>query len=243
MISFISPILQMKGSEAMLTTKQLAKLKKQLIEQKQELNLGTEDRENEVTTRDSLRDATDELSTIDNHPADLATELYDREKDLALLVHSEDVLKQVNEALEKIEAGTYGVCAKCNEMIPYDRLRAIPYTAFCIEHTETNAVASDRPIEEDVILPPVDNSYSNREADDELQDDEDSFQVVAQYGNSDTPSDFEGDFDKYNSLYDETGEDRYAALEVLHLSKDDQIEGQISQAYADEARKYDYLDD
>ena len=227
----------------MLTTKHLSKLKKQLIEQKQELTLATGDRENEVTTHDSLRDATDELSTVDNHPADLATELYDREKDLALSVHSEELLKQVNAALERMENGTYGVCAKCHELIPYDRLRAIPYTAFCIEHTETNAVATDRPIEEDVILPPVDNSYSNREARDELQDDEDSFQVVAQYGNSDTPSDFEGDYDNYNSLYGESTEDMYAALEILHLSKEDQLDGQISQAYADEARKYDYLEE
>ncbi|MGN7476821.1 TraR/DksA C4-type zinc finger protein [Solibacillus silvestris] len=227
----------------MLTEKQQSKLKKMLIEQKNELIGDVNINENEILARASLRDATDELSTIDNHPADLATELYDREKDMALKVHSEDLLVQVNAAFERMENGTYGVCAKCHAEIPYDRLRAIPYTTFCIDHSEAKSVPADRPIEEENILPAVDNSFANRENDDELQDNEDSFQLVAQYGNSDTPSDFEGDYDHYNDLYkDKDGEDMYSALEILHLSKEDSLNGQISQQYADEARKYDYLE-
>lgn len=227
----------------MLTEKQQLKLKKMLIEQKRELIGETNEGENELTAKASLRDATDELSTIDNHPADLGTELYDREKDMALKVHSDDLLTEVNAALERIENNTYGVCAKCHEDIPYDRLRAIPYTAFCIDHTEAKAIPTDRPIEEEVIHPPVDNSFSGRDDDDdELQDNEDSFQIVAQYGNSDTPADFEGDFDHYNDLYNDKDEDMYSALEILHVSKEDSINGQISQQYADEARKYDYLE-
>ncbi|WP_336046374.1 TraR/DksA C4-type zinc finger protein [Solibacillus ferritrahens] len=225
----------------MLTEKQLAKLKKQLIEQKSEL-IGDEN-ENELLARASLRDSTDELSTVDNHPADLATELYDREKDMALKVHSDDLLVQVNAAFERMEHGTYGVCATCHAEIPYDRLRAIPYTTFCIDHSEAKSVPTDRPIEEELLHPAVDNSFSDREDHDELQDNEDSFQIVAQYGNSDTPADFEGDYDHYNDLYkDKDGEEMYSALEFLHVSKEDQLNGQISQKYADEASKYDYLD-
>lgn len=227
----------------MLNDKQLARLKKKLIEQKKELSGVTDGNEDSVKSPYSLRDATDELSTIDNHPADLATELYDREKDMALEVHSEDMKVQIDAALERMENGTYGVCEKCHEAIPYDRLSAIPYTSFCLEHSEAKYVPTDRPIEEQSILPPVDNSFSGREANDELQDNEDSFQVVAQYGNSDTPSDFEGDYKHYNELYqDKNSEDMYSALEILHVSKEDQLNGQISQQYADEARKYDYLE-
>ncbi|MEK4627798.1 MAG: TraR/DksA C4-type zinc finger protein [Solibacillus sp.] len=227
----------------MLTDKQLANLKKMLIHQKNDLINVKNERENEVTAHSSLRDSTDELSTLDNHPADLATELYDREKDLALKVHSEDLLSQVNSALERMENGTYGVCTKCHEDIPYDRLVAIPYTEFCINDTEARAIPTDRPVEEEIILPPVDNSFANREANDVLQDDEDSFQIVAQYGNSDTPADFEGDFDHYNDLYsDDENKDMYSPLEELHVSKEEGLNGQISQAYADEARKYDYLE-
>lgn len=56
-------------------------------------------------------------------------------------------------------------------------------------------------------------------------------------------TDFEGDFDHYNDLYkDKDDEDMYSALEILHVSKDDFLQGQISKEYADEARKHDYLD-
>lgn len=214
-----------------------------LIEQKKELSGVTDESEVNGKTPFSLRDATDELSTIDNHPADLATELYDREKDMALEMHSEDMKAQIDAALVRMENGTYGICAKCHENIPYDRLSAIPFTAFCIDHSEAKYVAADRPIEEELILPAVDNSFSGREAKDNLQDNEDSFQEVAQYGNSDTPADFEGDYAHYNDLYkDKDGEDMYSALEILHISKEEQLNGQISQQYADEARKYDYLE-
>ncbi|MER2105942.1 MAG: TraR/DksA C4-type zinc finger protein [Solibacillus sp.] len=224
----------------MLSQKQLTTLEKQLIALKNDMRGNADMRENEITAHDSLRDSVDELSTVDNHPADLATELYDREKDLALKVHNEDLLAQVNAALEKIGAGTYGVCAKCEEAIPYDRLRAIPYTAFCMKDTEAKNVPTDRPVEEDVLLPPVDNSFRNREAGDDLPDDEDTFQMVAQYGNSDTPADFEGDYADYNELYEEKGED--SPLDELHVSEHDALGGQISQDYADRARWDDYVE-
>lgn len=219
----------------MLSGKQLATFKKMLIEEK--ANLANSQDMMQI----SLRDSTDELSTLDNHPADLATELFEREKDMALQVHNEDQLSQVNEALERIELGTYGTCKTCEKEIPYDRLRAIPYTAFCIEHTEATSIPTDRPIEEDIILPPVDNSFSNREANDSLQDNEDSFQIVAQYGNSDTPADFEGDFDHYNDLYHDQ-DSMFSELDVLHVSDKEVLNGQISKAYAEEAAKNDYVD-
>lgn len=224
----------------MLSQKQLTTLEKQLITLKNELRGTTEMRENEITAPDSLRDSVDELSTVDNHPADLATELYDREKDLALFVHNADLLSQVTTALEKINNGTYGMCATCEEAIPYDRLRAVPYTTVCMKDADTRPVPTDRPVEEDVLLPPVDNSFRNREAGDELPDDEDTFQIVAQYGNSDTPADFEGDYADYNDLYEERGED--SPLDELHVSEHDALGGQISQDYADRARWDDYVE-
>ena len=82
----------------MLTEKQVTKLKKMLIEQKNELVGDPIEHENEINTQASLRDSTDELSTIDNHPADLATELFEREK--VLWVHSDDLLAQVTQRLK-----------------------------------------------------------------------------------------------------------------------------------------------
>ena len=227
---------------AILTDKQKTKLKNMLIEQRASLQRVTED--NEFLDSGSLRDSTDELSTIDNHPADLATELFEREKDMALKVHNDDELAQVNAALDALENGTYGVCAKCGEDIPYDRLRAIPYTLFCIKHTEAKYVPSDRPVEEQVLYSAADNSYASRDLKDGILDYEDSFQAVAQYGTSETPSDFEGDFDDYSELYDdpeEIGVDE--EVESLNISEIDQLSGQLSKLEAEDARKYDYLED
>ena len=226
----------------MVNEKQTERLKKKLVQEKNELKDSVQAGENGILSRSSLRDSVDELSTIDNHPADLATELHEREKDLAFEAHSEERLLEVNAALERIEEGTYGFCATCHEPIPYDRLSALPSTQYCIQHSEPKAVPTDRPIEETSILPPVDNSFSNREANDSLQDDEDSFRLVAQYGTSDTPADFEGDFDSYNDLYGDDTDVPFEELEGLHVSEVDFLGGQISKEYAERARQTDYLE-
>ncbi|MGN7118365.1 TraR/DksA C4-type zinc finger protein [Lysinibacillus odysseyi] len=224
-----------------LTEKQKTKLKKMLIEQKH----SAEDiiSEDDLLDKGSLRDSVDELSTIDNHPADLATELFEREKDMALKVHNNDELAKVEAALEAMENGTYGVCVKCGTEIPYDRLAALPYTLFCIEHTDAKGVPTDRPVEEQVILPPVDNSFAGRDDKDDIHDYEDTFQIVAKYGTSETPSDFEGDFDDYNELYDdpeEMGMDE--EIESLPISEIDELTGQISRKEIEQARKDDYTE-
>ncbi len=231
-----------KDVMTILTEKQIAKLKKQLIEQKHAL-LKNQSVDDEFVDRGSLRDAIDELSTVDNHPADIATELFEREKDLSLKVHQEDELAKINAALEKIENGTYGVCEVCKKEIPYDRLAAIPYTSFCIEHADAKNIPTDRPVEEDLLIPPVDNSFAEREVEGVIQDFEDTFQVVAKYGTSETPSDFEGDFEDFNELYDDPEE--YAnndEPQSFHVSTKDEIPFPMSKREIEEASKYDYLE-
>ena len=226
-----------------LNEKKISKLKNMLIEQKHSLQQRM-DTDDEYLERGSLRDSVDELSTIDNHPADLGTELYEREKDMALKVHDEDEFAKVNTALQKIEDGTYGVCEVCQQDIPYDRLVALPYTSFCIEHTDTKDVPTDRPVEEQVLLPPVDNSFSGRDDKDDIHDYEDTFQVVAKYGTSETPSDFEGEFENYDELYEDPGEiavnDEW---DSYHISETDELTRQVSIQEVEQARKFDYLED
>jgi cysteinyl-tRNA synthetase len=66
-----------------------------------------------------------ELSTYDDHPADLASETFEREKDLALEGNIQDLLDKVNTALEKIEDSTYGLCDSCGVEINTNRLDAL----------------------------------------------------------------------------------------------------------------------
>ena len=62
-----------------------------------------------------------------------ASELYQQELDLALLDKCRDQLTQVKAALHRIDAGTYGICVRCHQVIGAARLEAIPETAYCRE--------------------------------------------------------------------------------------------------------------
>ena len=81
----------------------------------------------------TLSDEAGEESAFDNHLADTATETYDRELDYSLEENSEHMLHAIDAALERIAAGTYGVCQNCGRQIAEDRLEAIPYAKLCIE--------------------------------------------------------------------------------------------------------------
>ena len=61
------------------------------------------------------------------HMADVATDMYDREFTLGLAANDRELLYQVNEALERIEANEYGLCITCKKAIPSTRLKAIPH--------------------------------------------------------------------------------------------------------------------
>lgn len=74
-----------------------------------------------------------EISTYDDHPADLASETFEREKDLALEGNIQDLLDKVNTAIEKLEEGTYGVCDSCGVEINAKRLTALPWASLCLD--------------------------------------------------------------------------------------------------------------
>ncbi len=78
-----------------------------------------------------------ELSDYDNHPADAASETYERTKNHALDENFREMIQQIEEALRKIDGGTYGVCDRCGEPISVERLKAIPYATFCIDCQES----------------------------------------------------------------------------------------------------------
>ncbi len=74
-----------------------------------------------------------ELTSYDNHFADTATQLEEREKQRGLHDTANNLLEEVNEALERINKGTYGVCVDTGETISYERLKALPYAKRTVE--------------------------------------------------------------------------------------------------------------
>jgi len=75
-----------------------------------------------------------ELSSAagDQHLADHASDMLDREVDGSLEDNAEDIVREIDAALERIDAGTYGVCMNCGRQIPEERLDAVPYAVLCL---------------------------------------------------------------------------------------------------------------
>ena len=107
--------------------------RKQLEEEKERLvhAVGFLERENPGSISDELGEVAD--GGTDNHPADTATAMYDRELDEGLEEGARNTLAEIDAALQRIEDGTYGICEVCGKPIGADRLSAIPWTRLCID--------------------------------------------------------------------------------------------------------------
>jgi RNA polymerase-binding protein DksA len=84
------------------------------------------------STSQSLEEETEE-ETYDNHIADSATATLIREIDTTLEENSGHLLTGIDEALERIDNGTFGTCARCGKPISEERLEALPYATRCID--------------------------------------------------------------------------------------------------------------
>ncbi len=87
-----------------------------------------------LPTGESQRELDSDLSTIDQHQADMASTTYELEVEHSLLHQIDYELEEVGEAFERIQAGAYGRCEMCDGPISHERLRAVPATRYCITH-------------------------------------------------------------------------------------------------------------
>jgi DnaK suppressor protein len=74
-----------------------------------------------------------EASAFGMHQADAGSDAYDRDFALSLLSQEQDALYEIDEALKRIEIGTYGKCEMSGKPIPRARLEAIPFARFTVE--------------------------------------------------------------------------------------------------------------
>ena len=74
-----------------------------------------------------------ELAHVDNHPADLGSELHDEELDETTKVYMDEEERRIAEALRALSDGTYGTCLGCNRQIPPERLEAVPEAVRCLD--------------------------------------------------------------------------------------------------------------
>lgn len=227
----------------MLTNDQLNGLKQTLIDEKEMLNTQIEGNHEDGYLDGSQREATGELSSYDNHPADSGTELFERSKNLAMDEHHEGQIDKIDSALKAIEEGTYGKCAECGKEIPFERLEAVPYTLYCVDHSQEQSLSTDRPAEEDILEQTHTTDFDRRQ-NEEMADNRNSFNDVAEFGTSETPADFTSNEQDYNKLYINNEKEGGFTEEYESFSATD-IEGDDRQVFQSETEEEyeDMLDD
>jgi DnaK suppressor protein len=121
----------MPTKKSPFTKKELAELRKRLEEERAELGRqATEIEESSFRTPQS--ELTGEVS-FDEEYADAGTATFERERDLSLSNNIKDLTDKIQRALDRIDQGTYGLCARCGRPIEKARIRALPYATLCIK--------------------------------------------------------------------------------------------------------------
>ncbi|MCA1024134.1 TraR/DksA C4-type zinc finger protein [Halobacillus litoralis] len=157
--------------------------KKQLEDRKKELEQRMMDEDQYGLKRGFASDmASGELSQYDNHPADSGTELYEREKDMALLAHYKEELQDIEYSLQQMNDGTYGICEVTGKQIPAERLEALPTARTTAEASPNEEVPSDPPVEQDVLTH-LENDYG-RDTDDPEYNEQNAYEQVASFNQS-----------------------------------------------------------
>lgn len=115
-----------------MPAKELKKYKALLLKERETIGSGISHIAQEAL-KTSQRDASGDLSGYSFHMADIASDNYDREFSLGRVSDEQNLLYSIDEALKRIEDGTYGSCSQCAKQISKKRLGALPHTDLCID--------------------------------------------------------------------------------------------------------------
>ena len=113
---------------------------------------------------EALRRESGDLSRLPIHMADLGTDNFDQELTLGLMEGERKLLIEINDALGRIEDGTFGICQGSGKPIPKARLEAIPWAKYCVEYASMREKGL---IRDDHYLIDASYDYGDDEEDDE----------------------------------------------------------------------------
>jgi len=159
---------------------------KELLNQEKKETLDTLERmQNHQKNSASMREYTEELSSYDNHPADLGTEMFMTAMQANLENHERYRITEIERAMESIDAGTYGRCNLCGNYIAEERLDVMPDANICMSCANKKVPIEDimnyRPIEEQYLSPPFGRTYKDLDGEYAGFDGEDAYQAVAKF--------------------------------------------------------------
>jgi RNA polymerase-binding transcription factor DksA len=120
-----------------LTAKETSDLKARLLDEQAELReqLSTIEEDSFAATQSEMVGDVG----LDDESADAGTATFEREKDLSIEQNVRDLLDKIGRALERIDAGTYGICDRCGKPIEKARIKALPYVDLCIKDAQAQS--------------------------------------------------------------------------------------------------------
>jgi DnaK suppressor protein len=116
-----------------LTRPQLRKFRQVLLEKRRDL-VGDMSAIEASALRKNGHGNSGDLSSLPTHPADIGTDNYEQEFTLGLLESERALLEEIDAAIGRIEAGTFGICLGTGEAIGVARLKARPWAKYCIDY-------------------------------------------------------------------------------------------------------------
>ena len=115
-----------------MSKEDLAYFKNLLLEKRKEVVKNLEYLKS-VIMESTTKEATGDHSSYSFHMADQGTDAMEREKAFMFAARDEKYLKQIDEALERVDNGTYGICRITGKLIGKERLEAVPTTTISVE--------------------------------------------------------------------------------------------------------------
>ena len=118
-----------------MNKRDLKRYEKLLQAERERLALFLGKLENSVLKR-TQRESSGDLSAYSIHPADLGTDAMERENDLLVASAEGRLLIEINEAIQRVEDGSYGMCESCGKEIDHRRLDVVPNARLCLKCQE-----------------------------------------------------------------------------------------------------------
>ena len=109
--------------------------KESLLRKRREISRNVSEIEGE-TLKKSRLDASGDLSSMPIHMADIGTDTYEQEFALGLMDSERKLIIEIDDALQRIEKGVYGICEGTGKPIPKARLNAKPWARYCVEYAK-----------------------------------------------------------------------------------------------------------
>ena len=122
-----------RTKKSRLTTADTERFKQMLLEKRREILQNVNEIEDE-TLKKSRLDASGDLSSMPIHMADIGTDNYEQEFALGLMDSERKLLKEIDDALQRIEQGVYGTCEATGKPIAKARLEAKPWARYCVKY-------------------------------------------------------------------------------------------------------------